>query len=531
MRCLSVVTGAVCLALASTASGAESTKARPSAGIPARESAAKEETLPPLTYETLLWGYLEAHPKLVDDLGFVAEWAQYEQCEKYTALRRNEFEYNKFLGEVQEGLRSRLGSRPLRQARIRTKAQFGDYDFGRQEFSFQPLSEGSFFTVEWRQAPPPNGAVHNKNSCKSGTFADSWPQFFIVTPEHPERVRGIPMQKVAAEAFLKERTAKFGPDRNLGLTLVLEPISWGVPEVRKEDGRMHFGKQVPVAFRIASAAVDDGGKSPKTVFSYDAAYLQAQDARIAEDKAAAEQAARKAKQANLGPSLQADVLGIRPGMSVADAEERLKAYDATAVVERQQKQLADGTSYPTILRLQAIKKDSKDDVQQERVFVFLSGPSTGGKVIAVIREAEYFGNQRPDAEGMGKALEVKYGKNGKTPTGKPLEFSEGGGWFDYAPLWLIDEGRVVLEDKAYANGECDQNTSSLTFSGDCRTSLALRLTGMNRLVEKFRIGLVDHQLALDLIKKDEAHAEQLAEQTRKRKLEEERGKAAGGPKL
>ncbi len=524
MRCLSVV-GAVCLALASSASAAESTKARPSAGAPARE-----ETVTPLSYETLLWGYLDAHPKLVDDLGFVAEWAQYEQCEKYTALRRNEFEYNKFLGEVQEGLRSRLGSRPLRQARIRTKAQFGDYDFGRQEFLFQPLSEGSFFTIEWRQAPPPNGAVHNKNSCKSGTFADSWPQFFVVTPEHPERVRGIPMPKAAAESFLKERTAKFGPDRNLGLTLILEPVSWGAPEIRKEDGRMHFGKQVPVAFRIASAAVDDGGKSPKTIFSYDAAYLQAQDARIAEDKAAAEQAARKAKQANLGPSLQADVLGIRPGMSLAEAEDKLKAYDATAAVERQQKQLADGTSYPTILRLQAVKKmEGKDDVQQERIFVFLSGPSTGGKVIAVVREAEYSGKFRPDAEGMGKALEEKYGK-GKTPTGKPLEFTESG-WFDFAPLWLIDEGRVVLEDKAYVLGGCRQDSTSITFSGECRTSLALRLTGKNRLVEKFSVGLVDHQLALNLIKKDEAYADQLVEQIRKRKLEEERGKAAGGPKL
>lgn len=530
MRCLSVVVGAVCLALASSALAAENSKARPSAGAPARESTAKEENVPPLSYETLLWGYLEAHPKLVDDLGFVAEWAQYEQCEKYTALRRNEFEYNKFLGEVQEGLRSRLGSRPLKQARIRTKAQFGDYDFARQEFLFQPLSEGSFFTIEWRQAPPPSGAVHNKNSCKSGTFADSWPQFFVVTPEHPERVRGIPMQKAAAEAFLKERSAKFGPDRNLGLTLVLEPVSWGAPEIRKEDGRMHFGKQVPVVFRIASAMVDDGGKSPKTIFSYDAAYLQAQDARIAEDKAAAEQAARKAKQANLGPSLQADVLGIRPGMSLAEAEDKLKAYDATAAVERQQKQLADGTSYPTILRLQAVKKmEGKDDVQQERIFVFLSGPSTGGKVIAVVREAEYSGQFRPDAEGMGKALEEKYGK-GKTPTGKPLEFTESG-WFDHAPLWLIDEGRVVLEDKAYVLGGCRQDSTSITFSGECRTSLALRLTGKNRLVEKFSVGLVDHQLALNLIKKDEAYADQLVEQIRKRKLEEERGKAAGGPKL
>ena len=292
---------------------------------------------------------------------------------------------------------------------------------------------------------------------------------------------------------------------------------------------MHFGKQVPVTFRIASAAVDDGGKTPKTIFSYDAAYLQAQDARIAEDKAAAEQAARKVKQANLGPSLQADVLGLRPGMSLAEAEDKLKAYDATAAVERQQKQLADGTSYPTILRLQAVKKEGKEDTQQERIFAFLSGPSTGGKVIAVVREAEYSGKFRPDAEGMGKALEEKYGK-GKTPTGKPLEFTESG-WFDHAPLWLIDEGRVVLEDKAYVLGGCRQDSSSITFSGDCRTSLAIRISGKNRLVEKFSVGLVDHQLALDLIRKDETHAEQLGEQIRKRKLEEERGKAAGGPKL
>lgn len=142
----------------------------------------------------------------VDYENIINKYMQAYRSEVWTKYKNDEFELEDKRQESIDMLKDKVAGFDLNDpVVIRTRTEFGEYDFDSQAFEYKPISEGIYFP--FRNYPMPNVKLTISNGSDIGDIA---------------------MPKAEAKNFLAERKSSYGSiDREVNLTLeiIVESVS------------------------------------------------------------------------------------------------------------------------------------------------------------------------------------------------------------------------------------------------------------------------------------------------------------------
>jgi len=163
----------------------------------------------------------------------------------YTQNRNNEFSLQGVLEDAAAKVKAAVDAWPEQTVfRIRTGASFGEYDFDKQQFAFDPIEEGTYYPISLGRQ------LYNPNSWTSQAG-------YALTIDDAVNIDGLPVARGDAQAMIENRTSRSGRiDRGVVIVYTIKVLSAGTTQVgygnntvKELEGRITSAKAYAVGDR------------------------------------------------------------------------------------------------------------------------------------------------------------------------------------------------------------------------------------------------------------------------------------------
>ena len=139
---------------------------------------------------------------------------------RYTQNRNNEFSLQGVLEDAAAKVEAAVDVWPEEIVfRIRTGASFGEYDFDKQQFAFDPIEEGAYYPISLGRR------LYNPNSWTSQAG-------YALTIADAVDIDGLPVAREDAQTMIESRTSRSGRiDRSVVIVYTIKVLSAGTTQV------------------------------------------------------------------------------------------------------------------------------------------------------------------------------------------------------------------------------------------------------------------------------------------------------------
>jgi|GEM_PF-2238295 len=139
---------------------------------------------------------------------------------RYTQNRNNEFSLQGVLEDAAAKVKSAVDAWPEQTVfRIRTGASFGEYDFDKQQFAFDPIDPSAYYSISLGRR------LYNPNSWTSQAG-------YALTITDAVDIDGLPVARGDAQTMIQGRTSRSGRiDRSVVIVYTIEVLSAGTTQV------------------------------------------------------------------------------------------------------------------------------------------------------------------------------------------------------------------------------------------------------------------------------------------------------------
>ncbi|MES1947496.1 hypothetical protein C84B14_09107 [Salinisphaera sp. C84B14] len=161
--------------------------------------------------------------KLQTDYDFEANKTELTKAfhwNRYTKNRNNEFSLQTVLDASLADVENKVEQWPEAPTfRIRTSASFGEYDFDKEQFAFDPIEAGAYYPI------PLGRELYNPNSWTSSPG-------YALTIADAVKIDGVAVPRDGAQAMIESRTSRSGRvDRSVVIVYTIKVVSAGTTKV------------------------------------------------------------------------------------------------------------------------------------------------------------------------------------------------------------------------------------------------------------------------------------------------------------